>query len=82
MGNAILLVPRTAGFTALGPTVIMAGAALTHVFVLPDGGWVLPPASTAAMAAVDGSTPRDGTVDRPVQSSMRSSIAVVRPRAR
>ena len=52
VGGAILLVPRTAGLAALGLAVIVAAAALTHVFVLMDQGWILPLALTAAMAAV------------------------------
>ena len=52
VGGAILLVPRTSGLAALGLAVIVAGAALTHVFVLMDQGWVLPLVLTAAMAAV------------------------------
>lgn len=52
VGGAMLLVPRTAGLAALGLAVVVAGAALTHVFVLMDSGWVLPLVLTAAMAAV------------------------------
>ncbi|WP_017577922.1 DoxX family protein [Nocardiopsis kunsanensis] len=51
-GGVLLLVPRTAGLAALGLAAVVAGAVLTHVFVLMDQGWVLPLALTAAMAAV------------------------------
>ena len=52
VGGAMLLVPRTAGLAALGLAVIVAGAALTHVFILVDNGWVLPLALTVAMAVL------------------------------
>src|SRR5690606_26222477 len=41
-GGVLLRGPRLAGLAAIGLAVIVAGAVLSHLFILGDAGWVLP----------------------------------------
>ncbi|GAA1113871.1 DoxX family protein [Nocardiopsis composta] len=51
-GAVLLLVPRLAGLAAIGLAVIVAGAVLTHLFILVDAGWVLPAVLTVVLLLI------------------------------
>ncbi|WP_017622383.1 DoxX family protein [Nocardiopsis chromatogenes] len=51
-GGIGVLIPRLAGLAAAGLTLVVVGAALTHVVILQDSGWMLPVALIVLMGAL------------------------------
>ncbi|MDA2814478.1 DoxX family protein [Nocardiopsis sp. RSe5-2] len=51
-GGIGVLIPRLAGLAASGLTLVVVGAALTHLVILQDSGWVLPVVLIVLMGAL------------------------------
>ncbi|WP_017541446.1 DoxX family protein [Nocardiopsis halophila] len=51
-GAVGLLIPRLSGLAASGLTLVVAGAAVTHLAVLRDSGWALPVVLIVLMGAL------------------------------
>lgn len=51
-GAVGLLIPRLAGLAASGLTLVVVGAAVTHLVILHDSGWALPVVLIVLMGAL------------------------------